>query len=87
MASDSSKSKWVKHKGVEKLKEELNLMDTCGYITFINTGVPDIGCEEYELDVHLIKPKSRNAVTKERQNSSQLVNVSPSIDFAVSKNQ
>lgn len=58
-------SKWSKHKGIERLANVLNMENTCGYITLVNTGVPDIGCENYDLNVHLLKPKSR----KERNNS------------------
>lgn len=63
---DLSKLKWVRHRAIEKLDQVLNLTDTCGYITFVNTGVPDIGCEQYDIDVHLKKPRSRNAKEKKR---------------------
>lgn len=62
---DLRTSKWAKHRGVERLAKVLNLENTCGYITFVDTGVPDIGCENYDLNVHLLKPKSR----KERKSS------------------
>lgn len=49
---------------MEKLREILNLDKTCGYITFINTGVPDFGCDEYEDNVQLkrVKRKQQLAV-------------------------
>lgn len=83
--SDAIKQKWVNHKGVQRLGEVLNLRETCGYITFINTGVPDIGCEQYDTDVHLIKPK-RHSGAKERRRSSQPqqhIVQSPSMDYIV----
>lgn len=85
--SDGTKQKWVNHKGVHKLEEVLNLKETCGYITFINTGVPDIGCEQYDANVHLAKPKRLNA--KERRRSSQPTNVvqpNPNVDYIVRNN-
>lgn len=47
------------HKGVDKLKSTLNFINTCGYITLVNTGVRDIGCDSSYLDVHLERPKSK----------------------------
>lgn len=67
---DPTKEKWINHRGIQKLEGVLNLKETCGYITFINTGVPDIGCEKYDNDVHLIKPK-RNLKAKERRRAPQ----------------
>lgn len=67
---DPTKQKWINHRGIQNLEEVLNLKETCGYITFINAGVPDIGCEQYDIDVHLIKPK-RNLTAKERRRASQ----------------
>lgn len=61
------KKKWINHHGVQKLEEVLNLKESCGYITFLNTGVRDIGCDVYDADVHLVKPKR----SKERRKSSQ----------------
>lgn len=57
--------KWSKHKGIEKLSQILNFDNTCGYITFVRTGVPDLGCECYDENVSLARPKSR----KDRKNS------------------
>ncbi|XP_055387509.1 protein FAM91A1 [Condylostylus longicornis] len=55
--NDIGKKEWANHKAVLKLKEHLDLENTCGYITFVNTGVPDIGCENYEVDVKLERPQ------------------------------
>lgn len=85
---DSIKQKWINHKGVQKLQEVLNLEETCGYITFINTDVPDLGCENYDPDVHLVKPVKRNSGAKDRRRSSQTqqnVVQSPSMDYIVSE--
>lgn len=65
--SDPTKTKWVRHRAIEKFEQVLNLTDTCGYITFVNTSVPDIGCEQYDINVHLKKPKSRNGKEKKRE--------------------
>jgi hypothetical protein len=40
---DTAKTKWMKHKAIEKLIDNLNFESTCGYITLVNTEVPDIG--------------------------------------------
>lgn len=71
--SDPSKQKWVNHKGVQKLGEVLNLKETCGYITFIRTGARDIGCENYDINVHLVKSK-RLLNVKDQRNSMQKQN-------------
>lgn len=44
-------------KAVDKISEILNLRNVCGYITFVRTGVPDLGCEEFDMDVSLQRPK------------------------------
>lgn len=46
-------------RAIDKLSDVLNLTDVCGYITFLKTGVPDLGCEEFEIDVCLQRPKSK----------------------------
>lgn len=53
------KSKCKNQKAVDKLSENLNLKNVCGYITFLRSGVPDIGCEEFEIDICLQRPKSK----------------------------
>lgn len=64
--NDSITGKWARHRAIQKLSETLDLQHTCGYVTFINTGVPDIGCENYEINVHLTRPKQR----KDRKDSA-----------------
>lgn len=56
---EASKHKWIYHKAVARLCRHINLTNTCGYLTFVNTKVPDIGCEHFDLDVRLERPKSR----------------------------
>lgn len=46
-------------KAVDKLSENLNLKNVCGYITFLRSGVPDIGCEDFEMDISLQRPKAK----------------------------
>lgn len=69
-SNDPITGKWAHHKGIQKLSESLNLKNTCGYVTFINTGVPDIGCENYEIDVHLTRPKLRKNSRKDSTSSA-----------------
>lgn len=58
---DARQAKWATHRAVTKLAEHLDLSQQCGYITFLNTGVPDLGCEEYELSVKLkLPPRKRS---------------------------
>lgn len=54
------------------MSQLLNLENTCGYVTFVKTGVPDLGCESHDENVSLARPKSR----KERKNSSASGSVS-----------
>lgn len=61
---DSSNDKGSKtvcknQKAVDKLCDNLNLKNVCGYITFVRSGVPDWGCEDFEMDIHLQRPKSK----------------------------
>jgi hypothetical protein len=43
----------------DKLADVLNLKDICGYITFLKTGVPDLGCEDFQMEVCLQRPKAK----------------------------
>ncbi|ALC43710.1 CG7600 [Drosophila busckii] len=60
-ANDARQAKWATHGAVQKLAALLDLRQQCGYITFLNTGVPDLGCEEYELAVKLKQPQRKRA--------------------------
>lgn len=51
-------------RAIDNLMQHLNLKDVCGFITFLKTGVPDLGCEEFDIDVHLQRPKSKKLSTK-----------------------
>lgn len=80
---DATKQKWINHKGVQKLEDVLNLKETCGYITFACTGVPDMGCEQYDLNVHLVKPKRSNPKPRRSSQTSAVVEP-PNLDYIVS---
>lgn len=71
-AQDKQQQKWMKHKAVEKLREHLDLENMCGFITFVNTGVPDIGCEDYDVNVHLRHSKSKIKNTANAETSKQV---------------
>lgn len=68
---------------MQKLEDMLNLKETCGYITFANTGVPDMGCEQYDLNVHLVKPK-RSTAKARRTSQTPAVIQPPNTDYIVS---
>ncbi|CAG9800332.1 unnamed protein product [Chironomus riparius] len=57
--SRGQKEKSKNQKSIDKLMDVLNLKDVCGYITFLKTGVPDLGCEEFDIDVCLQRPKAK----------------------------
>lgn len=46
------------------MKKHLNFINTCGYVTFLKTGVKDIGCEEDVVDVCLQRPQRRRSSAK-----------------------
>lgn len=59
-SSKASKIEKCKNqRAFDKLSDVLNLKDICGYITFLKTGVPDLGCEDFEMEVSLQRPKSK----------------------------
>lgn len=62
----------------QKLSKILNLENTCGYLTFVNTGVLDIGCENYDINVHLERPKSKK---DKKPITLDLKTVKPTIDL------
>lgn len=73
-------------KAVDKLSEVLNLKNLCGYITFVKTGVPDLGCEEFDINVSLQRPKIKIpgkvvAVDKNIPRPSTLMNIPKDISF------
>lgn len=53
-------SKWLKHPAVCNLKEEIDLEHSCGYLTMVNIGVKDLGCEKRDRNVRLGKHKNNN---------------------------
>ncbi|GAB0089898.1 fam91a1 [Sergentomyia squamirostris] len=76
------KRNWVKHPAVKKLSHQLNLTSTCGYLTFLNTGVPDLGCEsDHDVNVRLKRPERRRG----RRNSGHPDVVQTMDDSIISK--
>ncbi|XP_017472679.1 PREDICTED: protein FAM91A1 [Rhagoletis zephyria] len=78
--NDSRQQQWANHNAVQQLAKLLDLEHNCGFITFLNTGVPDIGCESFELQVHIRHPKSKakspvetKTVTVESNRSKEIV--------------
>lgn len=53
--------KFAQHRGIIRMKKLLNFTNTCGYVTFLKTGVKDIGCEEDVADVKLQRPQRRKS--------------------------
>lgn len=49
------------------MKKHLNFTNTCGYVTFVRTGVKDIGCEKEVADVKLQRPQRRKSSGKVMQ--------------------
>lgn len=46
------------------MKKHLDFVHTCGYVTFLKTGVNDIGCEEEVVDVKLQRPQRKKSSLK-----------------------
>lgn len=71
-------------KAVDKLSEQMDLVNLCGYITFLRSGVPDPGCEEFNMDVCLQRPKVKKpgrVVPLENARPSTLANIPKDISF------
>ncbi|XP_058829513.1 protein FAM91A1 [Topomyia yanbarensis] len=56
---DGGLSRWSQHSAVRRLAKVLDLQRSFGYLTFIRTGVPDYGCENYDENVCLLREKSK----------------------------
>lgn len=59
MSQKGRKIKCKNQKAVDKLSEHMNLKNVCGYITFLHSGVPDLGCEEFDNEICLQRPKAK----------------------------
>jgi hypothetical protein len=46
-------------RALDKLSNVLNLKEVCGYIIWLKTGVPDLGSEDFSMDVCLQRPKAK----------------------------
>lgn len=59
--TDKMQLKWMRHKAVVRLSHHVNLENSCGYLTFVNTKVPDIGCDDFTLNVRLERAKHKKS--------------------------
>ncbi|XP_055625924.1 protein FAM91A1 [Toxorhynchites rutilus septentrionalis] len=50
---------WGRHSAIRKLARVLDLERSFGYVTFVRTGVPDYGCDNYDVNVHLVSDKAK----------------------------
>uniref|UniRef100_A0A8W7NZT9 FAM91 N-terminal domain-containing protein n=1 Tax=Anopheles atroparvus TaxID=41427 RepID=A0A8W7NZT9_ANOAO len=60
---------WGQHGAWNGLSQVINMEQTFGYVTFINTGVPDLGCNDCNQSVVLKRhtdKKQKNAAKKEK---------------------
>ena len=86
---DSSTEKGQKaicknQKAVDKLSDNLNLKNVCGYITFLRSGVPDLGCEDFDIDISLQRPKTKKpgrVVPADTARPNTLANIPRDISF------
>ncbi|EAA07548.6 AGAP002874-PA [Anopheles gambiae str. PEST] len=61
-------NRWGQHAAWNGLSQVVNMEKTFGYVTFINTGVPDLGCDNYNPSVVLKRTgdkKQKNTAKKE----------------------
>lgn len=71
-------------KAIDKLSENIDLKRVCGYITWLRTGVTDLGCEEFEIDVSLQRPKHKKpgrVVSVENPRPNTLPNIHKDTSF------
>lgn len=66
--ADERGAGWSRHSAVRKLAKVLDMDNSFGYITFIRTGVPDYGCDNYDDSVHLSRDHTKTS--RERKLSS-----------------
>lgn len=84
---------WCKHNAVVRLKKHLDLSNHCGYITFLKTGVCDIGCEYYDSDVHITVPRKKSLTTliknrlQQQQQQHQLNNNNNENDNTINRHK
>ncbi|XP_055611224.1 protein FAM91A1 [Uranotaenia lowii] len=52
-------ARWRQHSAVRRLEKVLDMSNSFGYLTFVRTGVPDYGCQDYDENVHLTKQKAK----------------------------
>ncbi|XP_049285145.1 protein FAM91A1 [Anopheles funestus] len=75
-------NRWGQHAAWNGLSQFVNIEQTFGYVTFINTGVPDLGCDNYNPAVVLKRTgdkKQKNAVKSEESSKAIAASVKPLI--------
>uniref|UniRef100_A0A182SZD4 FAM91 N-terminal domain-containing protein n=1 Tax=Anopheles maculatus TaxID=74869 RepID=A0A182SZD4_9DIPT len=72
-------NRWGQHAAWNGLSQAVNMEQTFGYVTFINTGVPDLGCDNYNPAVMLKRSgdKKQKNVTKTEESSKAIVTPPP----------
>lgn len=64
---NETRPEFAQHRGVLRMQKHLNFTNTCGYVTFLKTGVRDIGCDDDVADVKLQRPQRRRSSAKGQQ--------------------
>ncbi|XP_035894750.1 protein FAM91A1 [Anopheles stephensi] len=80
-------NRWGQHAAWNGLSQVVNMEQTFGYVTFINTGVPDLGCDNYNPAVVLKRTgekKQKNA-TKAEESSTKPTVTPPSTKATVTE--
>uniref|UniRef100_A0A182XW72 FAM91 N-terminal domain-containing protein n=1 Tax=Anopheles stephensi TaxID=30069 RepID=A0A182XW72_ANOST len=80
-------NRWGQHAAWNGLSQVVNMEQTFGYVTFINTGVPDLGCDNYNPAVVLKRTgekKQKNA-TKAEESSTKPTVTPPSSKSTVTE--
>uniref|UniRef100_A0A182MIN2 Uncharacterized protein n=1 Tax=Anopheles culicifacies TaxID=139723 RepID=A0A182MIN2_9DIPT len=73
-------NRWGQHAAWNGLSQVVNMEKTFGYVTFINTGVPDLGCDNYNPAVVLKRSsdkKQKSAAKTEVSSETMTPSVKP----------
>uniref|UniRef100_A0A182QJ28 Uncharacterized protein n=1 Tax=Anopheles farauti TaxID=69004 RepID=A0A182QJ28_9DIPT len=71
--TDDENNRWGQHAAWNGLSQVVNMEQTFGYVTFINTGVPDLGCDNYNPAVVLRRTsdkKNKGPVKSDQREAS-----------------
>ncbi|XP_053669563.1 protein FAM91A1 [Anopheles marshallii] len=63
-------NRWGQHAAWNGLSQIVNMEQTFGYVTFINTGVPDLGCDNYNPSVVLKRTSNKKQKSAEKPDES-----------------